>query len=54
MRTYKDGVFVRDPDLADFIKSGPATAAGIQLQRAFEASNSKEPRDDRELCCAGW
>ena len=39
---HKDGVFVRDPDLADFIKSGPATAAGIQLQHAFEASHSKE------------
>ena len=39
---HKDGVFVRDPDLADFIKSGSATAAGIQLQHAFEASHSKE------------
>ena len=38
----KDGVFPKDPDLQDFLTSGPAVAAGLQLQHSFEMQHNKE------------
>ena len=39
---HRDGVFRKDPDLANFLTSPPAVAAGLQLQHAFEAEHSKQ------------
>ena len=38
----QDGVFKKDPDLEAFLTSGPAVAAGLQLQHAFEMEHSKD------------
>ncbi|CAJ1456297.1 unnamed protein product, partial [Effrenium voratum] len=38
----KDGVFPKDPDLGDFLRSSAAVAAGLQLQHAFEAEHTKK------------
>ena len=38
----QDGIFPKDPDLEDFLVSGPAIAAGLQLQHAFEAEFTKQ------------
>lgn len=38
----KDGVFRKDPDLEAFLTSGPAVAAALQMQHAFEMEYSKE------------
>ena len=38
----KYGCFPKDPDLADVLHSGPAVAAALQLQHAFEMELSKE------------
>ncbi|CAJ1439678.1 unnamed protein product, partial [Effrenium voratum] len=39
---FRDGVFPKDSDLADFLRSAPAVAAGLQLQHAFETQYSKQ------------
>ena len=39
---HKDGVFKKDPDLEAFLTSGPAVAAGLQLQHAFEMDHGKD------------
>lgn len=39
---HRDGVFRKDPDLANFLTSPPAVAAGLQLQHAFEAEHNKQ------------
>lgn len=36
------GVFQRDPDLESFYTSGPAVAAGLKIQHAFERTHSME------------
>lgn len=33
---WRDGVFAKDPDLKDFLISGPAVLAALQMQHAFE------------------
>eukprot|EP00435_Cladocopium_sp_Y103_P038419 s1353_g10.t1 len=38
----KDGIFPKDPDLGEFLISGPAIAAALQLQHAFEMKHDKE------------
>ena len=38
----KDGVFAKDPELAEFLSSPFAVVAGLQLQHAFEEANSKQ------------
>lgn len=38
----KDGVFLKDPDLQAFLTSGPAVAAGLQMQHLFEMQYNKE------------
>ena len=38
----KDGVFPKDPDLQAFLTSGPAVAAGLQMQHSFEMHYNKE------------
>ena len=38
----KDGIFPKDPSLPAFVISGPAIAAGLQLQHAFETGHSKQ------------
>jgi len=38
----RTGVFERDPDMEEFFVSGPAVAAGLKLQHAFECQHSKE------------
>ena len=39
---WKDGVFPKDPDLKQFLISGPAILAALQIQNAFEMKNCKE------------
>ena len=39
---WRDGVFPKDPDLKQFLLSGPAILAALQIQNAFERQNSKE------------
>ena len=36
------GIFARDPDLKDFMTSGPAQAAGHKIQWAFESQNNEQ------------
>jgi len=36
------GMFERDPDLEDFLVSGPAAAAGLRIQHAYESTHSFE------------
>ena len=38
----KDGVFPKDLDLQAFLTSGPAVAAGLQMQHSFEMQYNKE------------
>ena len=38
----KDGVFPKDPDLQAFLTSGPAVAACLQIQHAFEMKFNKD------------
>lgn len=38
---WKDGVFPKDPDLKQFLMSGPAILAALQIQNAFEMQYSK-------------
>ena len=45
---WRDGVFPKDPDLKEFVISGPASLAALQIQNAFDAKNSKED------CDRGW
>jgi len=40
---WEEGIFVREYDLGDFLKSGPGALAGIIAQHGFE---SKHSRDD--------
>lgn len=35
------GIFERQPDLKEFLQSGPAVLAGIRVQHAFEATHSR-------------
>lgn len=37
-----DGIFPKDPNLAHFLVSGPAVAAALQIQHAFEAEHSRQ------------
>ena len=39
---WRDGVFPKDPDLKDFLMSGPAVLAALQIQNAFEMKFSRE------------
>ena len=39
---FKDGGFPKDPDLQAFLTSGPAVAAGLQIQHAFEMKFNKD------------
>lgn len=53
----KDGVFLKDPDLQAFLTSGPAVAAGLQMQHSFEMQYNKEQCVDlieNYLSCMGW
>ena len=47
---WRDGVFAKDPDLKDFLISGPAVLAALQMQHAFEMKFSHKDRA-RVLCC---
>ena len=38
----RDGVFPKDPDLKQFLTSGPAILAALQIQNAFEMHYSKD------------
>jgi len=38
----KEGIFVREYDLADFLRSGPGALAGIIAQHGFEAEHSRD------------
>ena len=42
----RDGVFPKDIDLAEFLVSGPAIAAALQLQNAFESQYDKQQCPD--------
>ena len=39
---WRDGVFPKDPDLKQFLISGPAILASLQIQNAFEMKFNKE------------
>ena len=39
---WRDGVFPKDPDFKDFLMSGPAVLAALQIQNAFEMKFSRE------------
>lgn len=39
---WRDGVFPKDPDLKQFLVSGPAILASLQIQNAFEMKFNKE------------
>eukprot|EP00435_Cladocopium_sp_Y103_P028911 s785_g7.t1 len=39
---WRDGVFPKDPDLKQFLVSGPAILAALQIQNAFEMKFSKD------------
>lgn len=39
---WRDGVFPKDPDLKQFLTSGPAILAALQIQNAFEMHYSKD------------
>ena len=39
---WRDGVFPKDPDLKQFLVSGPAILAALQIQNAFEMRFNKE------------
>lgn len=38
---YKDGIFPKDSSLKEFLVSGPAVLAALQMQVAFEMKHSK-------------
>ena len=38
----KDGIFTKDQELRDFLTSGPAILAALQLQHAFECQHNQE------------
>ena len=38
---HRDGIFPKDPDLKEFLISGPAILAALQLQHAFESKHTK-------------
>ncbi|CAJ1459066.1 unnamed protein product, partial [Effrenium voratum] len=50
----KDGIFTKDPTLKDFLMSGPAIAAGLQMQHAFEATHREQDCRDIIENYAHW
>ena len=38
---HLDGIFPQDPDLKQFLVSGPCVAAGLSLQHGFESENNE-------------
>jgi len=38
----RDGVFVREPDLEDFLRSGPGVLAGLIAQHGFECNHTQD------------
>lgn len=45
------GFFLRQPDLKEFLQSGPAVAAGLRIQHSFETAHS---RNDCELLISSF
>ena len=41
---WRDGIFPKDPDLKQFLTSGPAILAALQIQNAFDM-NAAHKRD---------
>ena len=39
---WRDGIFPKDPDLKQFLTSGPAILAALQIQNAFEMKYGKD------------
>eukprot|EP00435_Cladocopium_sp_Y103_P012595 s364_g3.t1 len=39
---WRDGIFPKDPDLKEFLTSGPAILAALQIQNAFEMKYGKD------------
>ena len=39
---WRDGIFPKDPDLKQFLTSGPAILAALQVQNAFEMKYGKD------------
>ena len=46
----KDGIFAKDQELKEFLVSGPAILAALQLQHAFESEHNQQDCVGLEIC----